>query len=110
MGEKRAGKGPIIIKIPLAKYLRQIAKDWITPYVTKTYGGQVWISDENPGKCFADEGLNYIEFNESDIFYKLPKEVHQHIDLETGCHKSLPVILKEIKQKESSELERIDPK
>ena len=95
-------KNPIIVKIPLVKYLREITKNWPKPYVTKTYGVQVWISDENPGKCFADEGPNYIEFNESDILYKLPKEVHQHIDLELGCHKTLPVILKEIKQKEDA--------
>lgn len=97
MSEKK-----IIVKIPLTKYLKEITKGWLKPHVTKTYGGQVWISDENPGKCFADEGLNYIEFNESDIFYKLPKEVHQHIALEPGCHKPLAVVLKEIKQKESS--------
>lgn len=90
----------IIVKIPLTKYLKEITKNWPSPYVTKTYGGQVWVSDENPGKCFPDDDLNYVEFNESDIFYKLPKEVHQHIDLEPGCHKTLAMILKEIKQKE----------
>lgn len=98
----------IIIQIPLTKYLKEITKGWPKPYATKTYGGQVWLSDENPGKCFADEGLNYIEFNESDIYFKLPKEVHQHIDLEPGCHKSLPAVLKEIKQRESTDDEKTE--
>jgi hypothetical protein len=92
---------PIIVKIPLTKYLKAITRSWPSTYVTKTYGGQVWISDESPGECFRDD-LNYIEFNESCIFFKLPKEVHQYVDLDPGCHKSLAEILKEIKQKESS--------
>lgn len=97
-------KNQIIVKIPLAKYLWEITKNWPKPYLTKTYGGQVWVSDENPGKCFADEDANYIEFNESDIFYKLPKEVYQHIDLDPGCHKPLALVLKEIKKKELADV------
>jgi hypothetical protein len=108
--KKSTGRVPIIVKVPLVKYLKEMTKNWPQPYVTKTYGGQVWISDENPGKCFADEGLNYIEFNESDIFYKIPKEVHQYIDLKPGSHKSLAEILREIKQKESSGPERVEAK
>lgn len=100
-------ENPIIIKIPLTKYLSQIAKDWTTPYVTKTFGGQVWLSDENPGQCFADEKPNYIEFNDSSVFFRLPKEVHQHIGLDPGCHKTLAVVLNEIKQREL-EFERME--
>ncbi|HWQ42800.1 MAG TPA: hypothetical protein VN456_12300 [Desulfosporosinus sp.] len=85
---------PIIIKIPLIKYLKEITKNWPAPYVTKTYGGQVWISDEDPGECFRDD-LNSIEFDKSCAFFRLPKEVHQYIDLEPGCHKTLTEILKE---------------
>ncbi|MHB8124672.1 MAG: hypothetical protein ACYDEJ_03345 [Desulfitobacteriaceae bacterium] len=90
----------IIIKISLVKYLKAITKDLSSAYVTKTYGGHVWISDKGPGECFRDD-LNYIEFNESCMFFRISKEVHQHINLEPGCHKSLALILKEIKQKEA---------
>ena len=98
---------PIVVEIPLSRYLRQITKGWEKPYVTKTYGGQVWVSDEAPGECFPDDS-NYIELNDSNVFFKLPKEVHQHIDLEPGCHKTLSMILKEIKQKESSGSEGVE--
>lgn len=97
-------RNQIIIKIPLTKYLRQIAKEWTTPYVTKTFGGHVYLSDEAPGECFTDD-LNYIEFNNSNVYFKLPKEVHQHIDLDPGSNKLLSVVLKEIKAKESSNTE-----
>lgn len=89
-----------IVKIPLTKYLREITREWPSPYVTKTYGGRVWISDEDPGQCFADD-LNSIEFDKSCVYFRLPQEVYQHIELAPGCNKPLAVILKEIKQKEA---------
>ena len=91
----------IIIKIPLTKYLREITKDWKKPHLTKTFGGQVWLSDEAPGDCFDDENdRNYVEFNDSCVFVRLPKEVHQHIVLEVGCSKPLAEVLEDIKQLE----------
>lgn len=94
----------IIVKIPLTKYLREITKEWEKPHVTKTYGGQVWISDEAPGDCFEDEDNgNYIEFNDSCVFVQLPKEIHQHIELEPGQAKPLSEVLKGIKQKEAAD-------
>lgn len=90
----------IIVKIPLAKYLREITRDWTTPYVTKTYSGQVWVSDEAPGECFKDDP-NTIEFNSSNVYFRLTKEIHQYIDLGPGCNKKLSEILKEIRQKEN---------
>jgi len=92
---------PIIVKIPLTRYLKEITKEWPSPYITKTYGGTVWISDEDPGECFVDD-LNSIEFNKSCAYFRLPREVYQHIDLEPGCYKRLDLILKEIKQKENT--------
>lgn len=92
----------IIVKIPLTKYLREITRDWETPYITKTYGGQVWISDQKPGDCFdCDDDRNYIEFNDSNVYVRLPKEVHQYIDLDPGCDKPLKQVLEEIRQKEA---------
>lgn len=92
----------IIVKIPLTKYLREITKEWPSPFVTKTYSGQVWISDEDPGECFEDDPGS-IEFDKSCAYFKLPKEVHQYIDLDPGCHKSLKQVLVEIKQKEATD-------
>lgn len=92
----------IMVQIPLTKFLREITRDWGTPYLTKTYGGQVWLSDEAPGDCWKDEDNgNYIEFNESNFYIQLPKEIHQYIDLEPGDVKTIKQVLQEIKQKES---------
>lgn len=92
----------IIVKIPLTKYLREITRDWEKPWLTKTYGGQVWISDESPGDCFnCEDDHNYVEFNDSNIYVQLPKEIHQHITLEPGSSVTLKKVLEEIKQIES---------
>ncbi|SCL87932.1 hypothetical protein [Sporanaerobacter sp. PP17-6a] len=97
----------IIVQIPLSKYLREITKGWGKAYVTKTYGGQVWLSDHAPGEIYEeDKGTprkNYIEFNDSNVWQPLPKEVYQYIDLENGASKSLKQVLKEIKMKEDEE-------
>lgn len=96
----------IIVQIPLTKYLREITKDWGEVFVTKTYGGQVWLSNEAPGDTFGGtEGPNYIEFNDSDVCIRLPNEVHQHIDLDKCTYKNLKEVLKEIKGKESEDKE-----
>ena len=89
----------IMVQIPLTKYLREITKDWGPVFITKTNGGQVWMSNEAPGECF--EG-NEIEFNDSDVYIRLPKEVHNHIDLEPESHKTLHQVLQEIMRKEQS--------
>lgn len=39
----------ITIELPLISYLKGLTKGWGTTFVTKTYGGQVWLSDEAPG-------------------------------------------------------------
>lgn len=94
----------IIVQIPLSKYLREITKDWGKVYVTKTYGGQAYLSDEAPGEVYEeDKGTskkNYIEFNDSNVWQRLPKEISKYIDLENGASKSLKQVLKEIKMKE----------
>lgn len=92
----------IIVQIPLTKYLRGITKGWGNVlFVTKTFGGQVWVSSDAPGETFEDEeDKNYIEFNDSDLYIRLPKEVHQYIKLDKGAHKNLKQVLKEIKTKE----------
>lgn len=87
----------IMVQIPLTKYLRELTRDWGQVFITKSLGGQVWISNEAPGECFED---NEIEFNDSDVYIRLPKELHQHIDLELGNNKSLKQVLGEIRQKE----------
>lgn len=88
----------IMVNISLTKYLKDITKEWGETYITKTYGGQVYLSDEAPGELFKESGLNYIEFNDSDIYMRLPKEIHQHIDLKKGCSKNLKTVLAEIKK------------
>ncbi|EIS9446344.1 TPA: hypothetical protein ACTWTN_001955 [Clostridioides difficile] len=89
----------LIVSIPLTKYLKDITKEWGETYITKTYGGHVYLSDEAPGEVLKKEDdLNYIEFNDSDIVMRLPKEVHQHINLKKGCNKNLKDVLKEIKK------------
>lgn len=94
-----------MIEVSLTKYLRELAKGWggaDNVYVTKTYGGQVWLSDEAPGELFKSEGVNYIEFNDSCMFMRLPKEVYQHFELKAGHSKLLKDVLKEITEKEKS--------
>ncbi|AJD29682.1 hypothetical protein A0J52_09875 [Clostridium sporogenes] len=95
----------IMITISLTKYLRELTKQWGPKeeiFITKTYGGQVWISVDAPGELFREEGANYIEFNDSDMFIKLPKEIHQHFNIKYGNHKTLKQILDEIKESEKS--------
>ncbi|EQG31933.1 hypothetical protein QIO_3219 [Clostridioides difficile DA00129] len=42
----------LIVSIPLTKYLKDITKEWGETYITKTYGGHVYLSDEAPGEVF----------------------------------------------------------
>lgn len=90
----------IIIELPLISYLKGLTKDWGTTYVTKTYGGQVWISNEGPGELFKEEGNNYIEFNDSDVFMRLPKVAWQYINIENGSSETLNKVLNDIKKLE----------
>lgn len=107
----------IIIEIPLTTYLRSITKGWETPYLTKTKGGQVWLSDEAPGDIEGEDTYytsrftgkkeyidkNYIEFDDSCMFVRIPKEISNHIDMDPGTFKKLSDVLKEIKKKEEGE-------
>ncbi|EPS49013.1 hypothetical protein HYH70_17875 [Clostridium botulinum] len=93
----------VMVTISLTKYLMELTKQWGAKeeiYITKTYGGQVWISVDAPGELFREERSNYIEFNDSDMFIKLPKEIHQHFNIKYGNHKTLKQILDEIKELE----------
>lgn len=103
----------IMINISLTKHLSDYEKFYGECFITKTKGGQVYISNEAPGdiedegKTISDSwgnkykvGLNEIEFNDSDFYRKLPKEVHQYFDMEKGSFKSVKDIIKEIKNLE----------
>lgn len=90
----------ITIELPLISYLRGITKDWGTTYVTKTYGGQVWLSNEAPGELFLEEGKNYIEFNDSDVYMRLPKVVWKYIEIEKGSSEKLSKVINYIKKLE----------
>ncbi|MBU3205149.1 hypothetical protein [Clostridium algidicarnis] len=103
--------GKIMINIPLTKYLKEITKEWGETYITKTKGGQVWISDDAPGDISSEDTYyismfsgkeeyidkNYIEFNDSGMFMRLPKEISKNIIMEPGTYKKLKDVLKEIK-------------
>lgn len=88
----------ITIEIPLISYLKGITKDWGITYVTKTYGGQVWLSNEAPGELFIEEGKNYIEFNDSDVYMRLPKVAWKYIDIEKGSSEKLSKVIKKLEQ------------
>lgn len=90
----------IIVKIPLVSYLKTMSREYENPYLTKTYGGQIWISDQAPGEAFEDEGKNYIEFNDSFIYMRLPKETWEHIKIEKGTNKKLSSVIKDIQKLE----------
>ena len=90
----------ITIALPLISYLKVITKDWGITYVTKTYGRQVWLSNEAPGELFIEEGKNYIEFNSSDVYMRLPKVTWKYINVEKGSSKKLSEIINDIKKLE----------
>jgi hypothetical protein len=102
-----------MIQIPLTKYLRSFQKTYGKIFFTKTKAGQLWISNEAQGDIEGEDtdcaGMfgktehldkNYIEFNDSDFFMRLPKEISQYIDLKPGAAKSLKEVLQDIKAKE----------
>jgi hypothetical protein len=107
----------IMVQIPLTKYLRELTRMWGSPdkiFITKTKGGQVWISNEAPGDIEGEDtyydspwtgkeeyiGKNEIDFSDSDIFMRLPKEIHKHFQIKYGSYKTLKEILADIKKKE----------
>ncbi|NFH74187.1 hypothetical protein FDA25_16790 [Clostridium botulinum] len=103
----------VMISIPLTKYLREFQKFYGDCFITKTKGGQVYISNESPGDI-EDEGktitfydgekykvgLNEVEFNDSDFYQRLPKEIHQHFNMKNGSIKSVKDLINEIKKLE----------
>lgn len=98
----------IEVEVSLIKYLKDLTKEWDDKvFVTKTYGGHVWISDEAPGEMFKEEGLNYIEFNDSGIYMRLSKELHQHFEIKKGKFKELKEIFEELEEQEKSLNEEI---
>lgn len=90
----------ITIELPLISYLKGLTKDWGITYVTKTYGGQVWLSNEAPGELFEDEDKNYIEFNDSDVYMRLPKVTWKYIEIEKGSREKLSKVINDIKKLE----------
>ena len=99
--KKSRANSDIIIHIPLKRYLREITKDWGTPnevYVSMTMGGQVWLSAEAPASLIEeyDGNKNYIEFNDSGIWTRIPKEAWSHINLKPGESKDLKTVLQEL--------------
>jgi len=98
-------KKKIMIQIPLIKYLKEITKDWGKSeqiFVTKTYGGWVIISDEEPPTLDKAEGPNHYEFDNCMAWMKLPREIHEHIDLKRGENKTLDKVLYELDEKEKN--------
>ena len=90
----------ITIELPMISYLKGLTKGWGTTFATKTYGGQVWLSDEAPGELFEDEDKNYIEFNNSDFYTRLPKVVWKYIEIEKGSSEKLSKVINDIKKLE----------
>jgi hypothetical protein len=96
----------IILQMPLTKYLKDIARTYGgTKYmfITKTKGGQVWISAECPGDISGEDSTdrNDIDFSDSGFFMRLSRDIHQYFELKAGSFKRLDEILKEIKIKEN---------
>ena len=92
----------LMISIPLDKYLKDISKGWGETYLTKTKGGQLWISDEAPGDVSGadEEDKNYIEFDDSGIYMRIPKSIADLIKIKKGTSKSLKEVLADIKDRE----------
>ena len=96
-------KKKIIIQIPLIKYLKEVTRDWggrEQIFLTKTYGGQVIMSAEEPAQLDKSLGVNHYEFDDCGIYMKITKEMHQFIDLKAGQNKTLDKILEELAEKE----------
>ncbi|MEY7998635.1 hypothetical protein AB8U03_00215 [Clostridium sp. Mt-5] len=95
----------IVLQIPLTKYLRDIARTYGGAkymYVTKTKGGQVWISAEAPGDISGEDSTNRNDIDFDGFYMRLPKDIHQYFELKAGSFKRLDEILKEIKEKEKA--------
>ena len=93
----------VVITIPLKRYLKDLTSEWGTPeevFVNKTIGGQIWISSEAPADLIEeyDGNKNYIEFNDSGIYLRLPKESWPYIRLKPGQSKDLKTVLLELKR------------
>lgn len=79
-------------------------------------GGQLWLSNGAPGDISDEDShyesfvtheekyidKNYIEFNDSDIFMRIPKEISKLIYVEPGTFKKVKDVIKEIKEKEKN--------
>lgn len=107
----------IMITMSLSSYLKSISKGWGEIFLTKTKGGQLWISSDAPGDIEGEGayykslitgkkeyiGKNEIDFSYSDIFMRIPKEIAKHIEMDPGAFKKLEDVLKDIKAKEACE-------
>lgn len=97
--------GQIMFQIPLTKYLRDIARTYggvKYMFVTKTMGGQVYLSAEAPGDI-SEENAEYKNDIDFEGFYmRLPKDIYQYFELKSHSYKRLDEILKEIKEKEKA--------
>jgi len=99
--------GKVMINIPLTKYLSELTREFggiRKCYITKTKGGQVWLSSDAPGDISEEDNgkfKNEIDFSDSDFYMRLPKYVHEHFNIKNGEIRSLEEIIKDIKKLEN---------
>ncbi|WP_446897459.1 hypothetical protein ACSVC9_10575 [Clostridium sp. LBM24168] len=95
----------IILQIPLIKYLRNIARTYGGAkymFVTKTMGGQVYLSAEAPGDISGENEEYKNEIGFEGFYMRLSKDIYQYFELKSHSHRRLDEILKEIKEKEKA--------
>jgi len=95
----------VMINIPPTKYLSELTREFggiKNCYITKTKGGQVWLSSDAPGDISGEDNgfKNEIDFSDSDFFIRLSKYVHESFSIKNGEIKSLEEIIKDIKKLE----------
>lgn len=104
--ERGGNMGKVMINIPLTKYLSELTREFggiKKCYITKTKGGQVWLSSDAPGDISEEDSgefKNEIDFSDSDFYMKLPRYVYINFNIKNGEIKSLEEIVKDIKKLE----------
>lgn len=107
-------KKHIMVEISLLEYLRDIEKKYGPCYVTVTKGGKVYVSDEAPGDISDEDTFiktsftlereyidkDYIEFDQSDFYMKLSKEIASYINVAKGSSNTLKNVIADIKKQE----------
>ncbi len=98
--------GKVMINIPLTKYLSELTREFggiRKCYITKTKGGQVWLSSDAPGDISGEDNgefKNEIDFSDSDFYMRLPRYVYINFNIKNGEIMSLEKIVKDIKKLE----------